>query len=511
MFLNCRGAGDTTVIFDAGLGNDSSVWSRVQPVVADFAFACVYDRAGVGMSDPPPPGRRSSVDAVADLDALIAAARLPPPYLLVGASFGGLNVRLLAAKYPAQIKGLVFVDALHPDFDAELERILTSEQIDERRRQISANPEGIDFEGLLASDRAVRETDLPSVPVTVLTHGLPFESDDPAWPQRRVEEVWLELQKQLAEEEADDGKLVVAAESHHRIHVEQAEVVVEAIHDIVAPGTPLPSQAPDLGSNAEAADDFDARILFSEHGDIWSINGDGSDRTLVIDREEESFYPRADPTDPDRIVYLEHAREVTPGEEPDVSLRMSEPEGSNKLLAHGAGLGWPAWSTDGHSLAFALRGSVWIVPVVGGPPIRLADGGCPVWRPGTDQLAICTVDGEINLVTVDGGPAERLTDIPGADEPGVWSASGDELAFFTEREGSGDVWIHSFSDSEAHAVTSVAGSEVPAGWLPDGRLLVASNSPDTEATSWYLISSDGMVQTVPALADIEWPVDVISR
>ena len=107
--LYCSGSGSPTVIFDSGLGDSSKAWGLVQPAIAQFTRACSYDRAGLGFSDPPPrPG--SSAAAVADLHALVRAAGLQSPLLLVGHSYGGMNVRLYAATYPGDVAGLVLVD-----------------------------------------------------------------------------------------------------------------------------------------------------------------------------------------------------------------------------------------------------------------------------------------------------------------------------------------------------------------------------------------------------------------
>ena len=107
--LVCMGNGPRTVLFDAGGSDWSVVWALVQPIVARQARACAYDRAGLGLSDPAS-GPRSPVAIVEDLHALIPAAKLPSPLVLVGHSLGGFDVKLHAALYPGDVAGLVLVD-----------------------------------------------------------------------------------------------------------------------------------------------------------------------------------------------------------------------------------------------------------------------------------------------------------------------------------------------------------------------------------------------------------------
>ena len=107
--LVCMGSGNRTVLFDAGGSDWSVVWALVQPIVAQNARACAYDRAGLGYSDPAA-GPRSPLAIVEDMHALIEAAALPRPLVLVGHSLGGFNVKLYAALYPGDVAGLVLVD-----------------------------------------------------------------------------------------------------------------------------------------------------------------------------------------------------------------------------------------------------------------------------------------------------------------------------------------------------------------------------------------------------------------
>ena len=102
-----------SVVFESGLGGTSLDWARVQPEVARFTRACSYDRAGYGWSERGPEPRHADRIA-AELDRLLLHANVPPPYVLVGHSFGGLAARLLAARKERRaVAGLVLVDATH--------------------------------------------------------------------------------------------------------------------------------------------------------------------------------------------------------------------------------------------------------------------------------------------------------------------------------------------------------------------------------------------------------------
>ena len=107
------GAGFPAVIFDAALGGTSRSWALVQPEIAKLARTAAYDRAGFGWSDRGPRPRVTS-RIVEELRTLLRKAEIPPPYVLVGHSFGGLAVHLYAAKYPQEVAGLVLVDAPFP-------------------------------------------------------------------------------------------------------------------------------------------------------------------------------------------------------------------------------------------------------------------------------------------------------------------------------------------------------------------------------------------------------------
>jgi pimeloyl-ACP methyl ester carboxylesterase len=117
LHIYCSGpqdSGNPTVILDTLSGGTSVNWGWVQPEIAKSTRVCSYDRAGFGWSDrvsQPPSFRRT----VTDLHTLLVKAGLAGPYILVGHSKGSLIVRGYAASYPAEVAGMVLIDASQPD------------------------------------------------------------------------------------------------------------------------------------------------------------------------------------------------------------------------------------------------------------------------------------------------------------------------------------------------------------------------------------------------------------
>ena len=117
LHIRCVGAGSPTVVLDAGLGGTSLDWSLVQAEIGQTTRVCAYDRAGMGWSESGPQPRTPEQNA-RELHTLLANAGLEGPYVLVGHSLAGKNVRMFALLYPDQVAGMVLVDARSEYVDA---------------------------------------------------------------------------------------------------------------------------------------------------------------------------------------------------------------------------------------------------------------------------------------------------------------------------------------------------------------------------------------------------------
>lgn len=115
MQIDCRGTGLPTVVLESGLDNLGSLsWASVHDSIARTTRVCAYSRAGIMWSDASN-GAFDVTSVARDLHSALSAAGERAPYVMVGHSIGGPYVMGFTHAYPSEVKGLVFVDASHPD------------------------------------------------------------------------------------------------------------------------------------------------------------------------------------------------------------------------------------------------------------------------------------------------------------------------------------------------------------------------------------------------------------
>jgi pimeloyl-ACP methyl ester carboxylesterase len=229
------GSGSPVVVFVSGMGEDLYTWHGVQPQVAQFSSTLSYDRAGLGKSDPSSAGK--SVERMTtELHMLLAAAKVPPPYVLVGHSLGGAIVQLFAFTYPDEIAGLVLVDPEDGRLLDRLQARMPADQWDTRQKMLDqmlsqANPaQKAEIAESRASGKALAKAlPLPAVPTVLLTGTL----KDPSFPGNPLEQdLKLELQKELLATMPRAHHILVP-NSRHYIQEDAPTLVIEAIRDVV--------------------------------------------------------------------------------------------------------------------------------------------------------------------------------------------------------------------------------------------------------------------------------------
>jgi pimeloyl-ACP methyl ester carboxylesterase len=220
--IKCVGTGSPTVVLDAGLNATGDTWIKVWPKLKTVTRACIYDRAGRGESERGPVPRTSQT-IVTELHSLLLNAGIDGPYVLVGHSFGGFNVRLFASQYPDQVSGMVLVDTSHED---AFERILAllpppasgeCEVLAASRKRELDNPEGVDYFLSAEQVRQVQQT-LGEMPLIVVSRGrttqTPVGCEVPASVNQQIDQANQEMQAQLARL-SSNSKHIIAEKSGH--------------------------------------------------------------------------------------------------------------------------------------------------------------------------------------------------------------------------------------------------------------------------------------------------------
>ncbi|MFI2073858.1 alpha/beta fold hydrolase [Streptomyces triculaminicus] len=119
VFVHRSGSGGPAVVFLPGASAAGLDYFGIQQGVSQFTTAVVYDRGGTGYSDPLPLPRTAAAVAT-ELHELLRAQGIAAPYVLAAHSLGGFYAHRFAQLYPQDVAGLVWLDALHRDWDTFL-------------------------------------------------------------------------------------------------------------------------------------------------------------------------------------------------------------------------------------------------------------------------------------------------------------------------------------------------------------------------------------------------------
>ena len=262
MFIECRGTGAPTVVLVSGLDAAADLWHRPEQLeptvftsVATFTRVCAYDRpgapqgAGLPSRSDPVAQPTTPKGAVEDLQALLRAARVPGPYVLVGHSYGGLVTRLFASTYPDEVSGMVFVDI----FSDGLRDAMTPEEWTTWKKANARLPQDIaeypalertDYDAALDQMKAARP--IRPMPLVVLSADVPYGPLVPALIDKgeippdtprnfgyvidRANKVAQNALAQLV----PGARHVTDTHSGHNMMIDQPQLVIDAIHRVVA-------------------------------------------------------------------------------------------------------------------------------------------------------------------------------------------------------------------------------------------------------------------------------------
>lgn len=225
-------AGVPTVVLDYGLGAGLGTWNQIFPALSRFTRVVAYDRAGYAKSEPGP-DPRSFENNARDLHSLLHRANISPPYVLVGHSLGGANVRAFAHLYKDEVAGLILIDP----FNATIFIAASPQDLARAQAQQEAALQ-TDSGGTKAEWRFVKNEVQqglpqlrtfgapPDVPMALLIAG---RDRPPHW----VKSLLLEYGPWIGD--ASEASLMVIPDSGHTIQFDDPRTVIAAIRRVVFP------------------------------------------------------------------------------------------------------------------------------------------------------------------------------------------------------------------------------------------------------------------------------------
>lgn len=233
-----KGEGTPVVIFITGAGAGLNNFSVVQDEVAGLTRTFSYDRAGLGLSEELKIDR--SIDHFADeLNRILEAENIQPPYLLVGHALGGFTVRWFAHTYPDKVVGMVLID---PAYEGFMDSLRNTRSDDKRRRMkdmvdlgISNQPKATqrELEQLKRDEELVRSTKLPiNIPITMLTSGRFSDEERNKGASKEDIAKWVSFHERL-KLQAPQIKHLVTEKSGSFIHHDEPELVVAEIKAMI--------------------------------------------------------------------------------------------------------------------------------------------------------------------------------------------------------------------------------------------------------------------------------------
>lgn len=234
-----QGSGRYTVIFESGFGTGMGTWKKVAPDVAKSAHAVTYSRAGHGSSDPRPEPR-TILESSLELDQLIASARLTPPFILVGHSYGGLLARAFTVRHPDWVAGMVLVDPADERFNPALRKLDARRALEDDKQFAAIVP--AKFKPELQALQPVLDAGvlpaplngkLPDVPVVVLTSVR--QAEKPMFFLETTEAVAIkrDLHADFLRQFSEASQ-VLTLKSGHNIQEDEPELVIDAVRKVMA-------------------------------------------------------------------------------------------------------------------------------------------------------------------------------------------------------------------------------------------------------------------------------------
>lgn len=227
LHLNCKIYGEIsefpTVIMDAGYGDYSKAWESIYPAISKLTQVILYDRAGLGKSDSSS-NPRTSLFMVEELRELLKSKNVLPPYILVGHSYGGVNMRLFNNLYPHEVVGLVLIDSTPEEYPERFLPTMSEEFKEAYSKQFTH--EG-DFQEFMESlDQLKISNRILDTPTLVVSAG------KKAHYSKESQALWNSMQEEILRF-TTNGQFILAENSSHYIQNDEPQLVINTMERLI--------------------------------------------------------------------------------------------------------------------------------------------------------------------------------------------------------------------------------------------------------------------------------------
>lgn len=173
----CAGSIGPTLILESPSGiSAEQAYEKIIPAATRRHRTCFVERLGMGKSDKVPAGLTQTTKNYADeVTHLVDRVSPKEKVVLVGYSYGGMIVRYFAAVNPDRVAGILLIDAAHEDWLQDAKRRMQADDWAKMQGILDWFSKNLGHNYWDSQFEVAAETLPPSMPVRIISRGLPFQ------------------------------------------------------------------------------------------------------------------------------------------------------------------------------------------------------------------------------------------------------------------------------------------------------------------------------------------------
>ncbi|EQC1082636.1 alpha/beta fold hydrolase [Enterobacter roggenkampii] len=213
--LNVNGVGSINVVFESGMGDGEESWKEVAVFLSQCVTVITYERGETQLKKIK---KIHANDVAKNLYVLLRNKKIPPPYIMVGHSLGGLYTQAFTRNYPDLVSGLILIDATSP---LEPHGLFKGKAMIKAGSYVSLENDGID-ESISVMNSGPPMPNIPLIVIAANDHHDTIKN----------ESIWQDIQHKTAML-SDKGKYI-SIDSEHYIQKAHPEIVIKSILDMIS-------------------------------------------------------------------------------------------------------------------------------------------------------------------------------------------------------------------------------------------------------------------------------------